>query len=750
MRRLLQLRALRPRAGSGLVAGPVTDREERVLGIIETARAKRPRFKDAHVTMAHGAGGKATQTLIEGLFVPAFGSPALAALADAGTVSIGGVQVALTTDSFVVKPIRFPGGSIGELAVNGTVNDLAVAGARPQAISLSMVLEEGLAADVLRAEVEAIAAAAAAAGVEIVAGDTKVVERGHADQMYLCTTGVGAVDPRAQLSPSSLRPGDRILVSGTIGDHGTAIMLARGEFELDAPVESDTCSLWPAVDALLDAAGRAAALHARRDPRRRGLGAQRAGAGLRRGDDRARGRRARRAGGGGRRGDPRHRPDVRGQRGQARRLRRSRGGGGGAGGAARGAGLRARGGDRRGEDGATGDGAGGDGVRRQAGHGPAGGRPAAPDLLNRKQGGPMSGTVEFVPGQQKTEAVTAHVLWVTTGLSCEGDSVAMTSATNPSLEDIIQGVIPGMPRVVIHNQVIAYEVGQEYIQAWYDAEQGKLDPFVLIIEGSIPNEEINGEGHWTGFGVNPENGQPITTNEWVDRLANKAAAVVAIGTCATYGGIPAMKNNPTGAMGLPDYLGWKWKSKAGLPVVCIPGCPAQPDNMTETLLYLVLHLGGLAPAPELDDQLRPEVAVRAHRARELQPRRLHRAGPVRHRVRRRPALPGQARLQGAGGALQRAGPRVGQRHRRLPERRRHLHGLHDARLPRQVHALHGPRPVGQRRGQHRALHLRPAPEVLPQSQHQDEVRQGARVAQARAPADHRLPEALVRRIDHGR
>jgi hydrogenase expression/formation protein HypE len=234
---------------------PASDREERVLGIIESARAKRPRFKDAHVTMAHGAGGKATQTLIEGLFVPAFGSPALAALADAGTVSVGGVQVALTTDSFVVRPIRFPGGSIGELAVNGTVNDLAVAGARPRALSLSMVLEEGLDADVLRAEVEAIATAASVAGVEIVAGDTKVVERGHADQMYLCTAGLGTVDPRARLSPASLRPGDRILVSGTIGDHGTAIMLARGEFELDAPVESDTCSLWPAVDALLGAAG---------------------------------------------------------------------------------------------------------------------------------------------------------------------------------------------------------------------------------------------------------------------------------------------------------------------------------------------------------------------------------------------------------------------------------------------------------------------------------------------------------------
>ena len=182
----------------------------------------------------------------------------------------------------------------------------------------------------------------------------------------------------------------------------------------------------------------------------------------------------------------------------------------------------------------------------------------------------------------------------------------MTSATNPSLEDIIRGVIPGMPRVVIHTPVLAYENGAEFLQAWYDAEAGKLDPFVLILEGSVPNEKINGDGHWAGIGVNPENGQPITTNEWIDRLAPKAAAVVAIGTCATYGGIPAMKNNPTGAMGLPDYLGWNFRSKAGIPIVCIPGCPAQPDNMTEVLLYLVLHLGGLAPAPELDEQLRPK------------------------------------------------------------------------------------------------------------------------------------------------
>jgi hydrogenase expression/formation protein HypE len=244
-------------------------REARVLDIIETARGKRPKFRDERITMAHGAGGKATGSLIEGLLVPAFASPALDALADAGAVEVAGAAVALTTDSFVVKPIRFPGGSIGELAVNGTVNDLAVAGARPVALTLSLILEEGLEAGTLRAEVQAIADAAAAAGVAIVAGDTKVVERGHADMMYICTTGLGHVDPRAALSPAALRPGDRLLVSGPIGAHGTAIMLARGEFELDATMESDTRSLWPAVDALLEHAG--AGLRCVRDATRGGV-----------------------------------------------------------------------------------------------------------------------------------------------------------------------------------------------------------------------------------------------------------------------------------------------------------------------------------------------------------------------------------------------------------------------------------------------------------------------------------------------
>jgi hydrogenase expression/formation protein HypE len=240
----------------------VSSREERILGIIETARAKRPRFKDAAITMAHGAGGKATQTLIEGVFAPAFG---MTELADAGTAG----DVVMTTDSFVVKPLRFPGGSIGELAVNGTVNDLAVAGARPLALTVAMILEEGLDAEVLLAEVEAIARAAAAAGVDVISGDTKVVERGHADQMYLATTGVGVPDPRASVSPAGLRPGDRILLSGSIGEHGTAIMLARGEFDLEADVESDTRSLWPVADALLDAAG--LSLRCMRDATRGGV-----------------------------------------------------------------------------------------------------------------------------------------------------------------------------------------------------------------------------------------------------------------------------------------------------------------------------------------------------------------------------------------------------------------------------------------------------------------------------------------------
>jgi hydrogenase expression/formation protein HypE len=244
-------------------------REREALERIEQVRARTPRFRDEHITMAHGAGGKATATLVRGLFVPAFASATLEELGDAGVVPLGDMNLAITTDSFVVRPLAFPGGSIGELAVNGTVNDLAVSGAKPLALTLALVLEEGLSAEVLRREVEAIARAASAAGVRVVAGDTKVVERGHADGMYICTTGIGRVDARACLSPASMRPGDRILVSGRIGAHGTAIMLARGEFELDAEIASDTRSLWPVADALLDVAG--AELRCMRDATRGGV-----------------------------------------------------------------------------------------------------------------------------------------------------------------------------------------------------------------------------------------------------------------------------------------------------------------------------------------------------------------------------------------------------------------------------------------------------------------------------------------------
>ena len=197
------------------------------------------------------------------------------------------------------------------------------------------------------------------------------------------------------------------------------------------------------------------------------------------------------------------------------------------------------------------------------------------------------------------------VLWLPSGLGCDGESVALTSATAPSLESLLAQELPGTPRVVLHTPLLSMLSGEEFMAVYHDAEQGRLDPFVLVLEGAIANERINGEGHWSGFGVSPETGQPITTNEWIDRLAPKAAAVVAVGTCATYGGVPAMKNNPTGAMGLLDYLGWEWRARSGLPIVCVPGCPAQPDNMTEVLLAVVLHVVGLAPAPALDEQLRP-------------------------------------------------------------------------------------------------------------------------------------------------
>ena len=212
---------------------------------------------------------------------------------------------------------------------------------------------------------------------------------------------------------------------------------------------------------------------------------------------------------------------------------------------------------------------------------------------------------EFTPGQQRSERLLVHVIWMTSGLGCDGDTIALTAATSPSLEDLLTGAIPGMPGVVIYNPVIAFETGEDLMRAWYDAERGRLDPFILVLEGSVPNEHINGDGHWAGFGVDHETGQPITTCSWIDRLAPKAAAVMAIGTCAAYGGVPAMRNNATGAMGLRDYLGSSWTSRLGIGIVNLPGCPVQPNTATETLLALILQLGGLAGMIDLDDQGRP-------------------------------------------------------------------------------------------------------------------------------------------------
>jgi hydrogenase small subunit len=198
-----------------------------------------------------------------------------------------------------------------------------------------------------------------------------------------------------------------------------------------------------------------------------------------------------------------------------------------------------------------------------------------------------------------------HVLWISEGLSCDGDSVSMTAATQPSLEDLVLGVIPGVPKVHIHNKVLAFETGNDFLEPFRKAARGELEPFVLVIEGSIPNEQIKAEGFWTSFGNRPGTDQPMPINEWIDQLAPRAFAVVAAGTCAAYGGIHAMAGNPTGAMGLADYLGWGFRSRAGLPIVNVPGCPIQPDNFMETLLWVLRFAGGKAPIIPLDENLRP-------------------------------------------------------------------------------------------------------------------------------------------------
>ena len=221
-------------------------------------------MSDAVITLADGAGGKASRRLVEGLFLPELRNPLLEPLDDAAVVD----GLAVTTDSYVVRPLRFPGGDIGELAVNGTVNDLAVSGAVPAVLTAGFVLEEGFPTDDLRAVVASMARAARAAGVAVAAGDTKVVERGAADGLYVTTSGFGFLDSRAALGLGRIRAGDRVLVSGGIAEHGIAVMLARGNLALEVDVKSDTAALTPLTDALLSLGG---GLRWMRDPTRGGL-----------------------------------------------------------------------------------------------------------------------------------------------------------------------------------------------------------------------------------------------------------------------------------------------------------------------------------------------------------------------------------------------------------------------------------------------------------------------------------------------
>jgi hydrogenase expression/formation protein HypE len=229
--------------------------ESEVIERIESFRKRRPRLLDDHVTLAHGAGGKASAALVDAVFMEAFRNPLLESLGDSAVIALpSGERLALSTDSFVVQPRRFPGGSIGELAVHGTANDLAVAGAVPQWISAAFVLEEGFPIAELKEIVADMAAAAAATGVQIVTGDTKVVPNGAADGLFITTTGAGVIPSGRQLSAASVRAGDKVLLSGSMGDHGMAVMLARGDLAIEADIRSDTASVSPLVELLLAAA----------------------------------------------------------------------------------------------------------------------------------------------------------------------------------------------------------------------------------------------------------------------------------------------------------------------------------------------------------------------------------------------------------------------------------------------------------------------------------------------------------------
>lgn len=246
------------------------EREDRVLERIAAFRGRRPRLRDTVISLSHGAGGKASAALVDSVFVDGFRNTELEQLGDAATVRLAsGERLSFSTDSFVVKPLSFPGGSIGHLAVHGTVNDLAVSGAQPRWLSAAFVIEEGFEIARLREIVADMAAAATRSGVDIVTGDTKVVGRGAADGLYISTAGVGLVPAGRRLGADLVRPGDRVLISGTLGDHGMAVLLARGDLAIEADIASDTAPVHEMVAALLAAAPSTRWM---RDPTRGGVG----------------------------------------------------------------------------------------------------------------------------------------------------------------------------------------------------------------------------------------------------------------------------------------------------------------------------------------------------------------------------------------------------------------------------------------------------------------------------------------------
>ena len=480
--------------------------------MIERVRSKPLRFRDERITMAHGAGGKATQALVEGLLAPAFG---MTELARRGAPSTGSRSRPTASSSSRSASPAARSASSPSTAPSTTSRSR---GARPLALTLSLVLEEGLARRraARRGRARSRAPPPRPRASQIVAGDTKVVERGRCDSMYICTTGLGRVDPRAQRSPR--RRCGRATASSSRGRSASTARRScspAASSSSRAGIESDTRSLWPAVDALLDAAG--PSLRCIRDATRGGVAsvlnelARASGVAVVVREAAvpvhpAVARRLR---------DPRHRPDVRRERGPARRLRRARGGRATRSPRSRavpGCGEAAEIGEVKTDP---------PGlvlvetrVRRAPGHGHARGRPAPAHLL---KGAPMT-AVEFVPNQNATEAVTAHVIWMTSGLSCDGDSVAMTSATNPSLEDIVRGIIPGMPRVVVHNPVLAYENGADFMKAWWQAEAGELDPFVLVVRGLDPERGDQRRRPLDGHGHRPVD-RPADHDQRVDRPA---------------------------------------------------------------------------------------------------------------------------------------------------------------------------------------------------------------------------------------